>query len=276
MKLTGRNLIFLSLLVAVLVGATIFFVVRGNTKEVNNTLNQYDEIKKIDENTEIIKEIPAEALAQPKTFKDLVNQVERKVSVVKDTFFSKPNVLLNVTFTSQAPLSVWDELHEEACEEASMIMVESYVKKLALDKDIAEQKIQEQVKWQTEHGYDIDINIRQAQDILKTYYKVENTEVINNPTLDDMKKRLSEGKVIIIPAAGRQLGNPYYTPPGPEYHMLVIIGYDDAQKEFITNDPGTRRGAGYRFNYDVLMNAIHDWNNGDVENGGKVVLAVGI
>jgi len=39
--------------------------------------------------------------------------------------------------------------------------------------------------------------------------------------------------------------------------MLVLTGYD--RKRFVTNDPGTRRGQGYEYKYDVLLEAIHDW-----------------
>lgn len=68
------------------------------------------------------------------------------------------------------------------------------------------------------------------------------------------------------------LGNPYFTPPGPIYHMLVIKGYN--LTEFITNDPGTRRGADYVYSYQTLMKAIHDWNNGNVESGKSATISV--
>jgi len=73
-----------------------------------------------------------------------------------------------------------------------------------------------------------------------------------------------------VPAAGRELGNPNFTDPGPLYHMLVVRGY--TENNFITNDVGTRKGENYQYKYDVLMNAIHDWNGGDVNNGQRVVI----
>ena len=62
---------------------------------------------------------------------------------------------------------------------------------------------------------------------------------------------------IIIPAAGRDLHNPFFSGAGPFYHMLVVIGYSD--NGFITNDPGTKQGEQYWYSSDVLLNALHDW-----------------
>jgi hypothetical protein len=72
---------------------------------------------------------------------------------------------------------------------------------------------------------------------------------------------LVSGKLVIIPAAGRLLGNPNFSGQGPIYHMLVVRGFDNKTGEFITNDPGTRKGEGYRYKYSVLINAIHDWSH---------------
>jgi len=61
------------------------------------------------------------------------------------------------------------------------------------------------------------------------------------------------------------LGNPYFRTPGPIYHMLVVKGYDE--DEFITNDVGTKRGDGFRYKYDRLISAIHDWDHQSAEGG---------
>jgi len=37
--------------------------------------------------------------------------------------------------------------------------------------------------------------------------------------------------------------------------MIVIRGFDPATKEFITNDPGTKRGEFYRYDIDLLEKA---------------------
>ncbi|MBU1911108.1 hypothetical protein KKG16_01695, partial [Patescibacteria group bacterium] len=89
-----------------------------------------------------------------------------------------------------------------------------------------------------------------------------------------IKEELIKGNPIIIPAAGRDLDNPYFSGEGPWYHMLVIKGYD--KKRFITNDPGTRRGEGYKYEYSVLLNAVHDWTGikEDIRNGDQIMLVI--
>ena len=69
------------------------------------------------------------------------------------------------------------------------------------------------------------------------------------------------------------LGNPYYKQPGPIYHALVLKGYTKDGK-FITNDPGTKRGADYLYDPQVILNAMHEWNSGDVEHGRKMAIVV--
>ena len=203
----------------------------------------------------------------------VVDKVTQTVEDVHDTYISKANVLYNVPFTSQAPFSNWNPPYDEACEEASMIMAYYYFNNLTINNDIADEEILKQVAWQEINGYTIDINAAEVNDVLKKYYGLTSS-LIQNPTVEDIQKSLDGGSLVIIPAAGRMLGNPNFTSPGPVYHMLVVIGYDTKQREFITNDPGTRNGEHYRYDFDVFMNAIHDWNGGDVNNGQKVVVVV--
>jgi hypothetical protein len=40
--------------------------------------------------------------------------------------------------------------------------------------------------------------------------------------------------------------------------MLVIKGYDN--NEFITNEVGTKRGDGFKYKYQQLIDAVHDWD----------------
>jgi hypothetical protein len=70
------------------------------------------------------------------------------------------------------------------------------------------------------------------------------------------------------------LGNPYFSGDGPPYHMLVLTGYK--RGKFITNDPGTRRGEGYMYKEDVIMNAIHDWagSKETIRDGEKAMMVV--
>ncbi len=121
-------------------------------------------------------------------------------------------------------------------------------------------------------GYGLSMTAEQTVDIIQKYSDYS-ARVIENPTVDQLKELLVKGEPIIIPAAGRKLGNPFFTGIGPLYHMLVIRGYTKDGK-FITNDPGTRHGENYTYDASVLMNAIGDWNNGDPEHGAKRVVII--
>lgn len=187
-----------------------------------------------------------------------------------------------VAFASQAPFANWDALHEEACEEAAMIMAVKYFKKEPLSPHLMEQGILSLVKWEEENGYQVDVNADEATFILKNYFEVS-AKTTTDLSVENIKKQLLAGQLIIVPAAGRQLGNPNFTGAGPIYHMLVIRGYDENNGQFITNDPGTRKGEGYRYKYQKLLEAVHDWDHqlaeggmtdGEMEQGKKVMIIV--
>ena len=171
---------------------------------------------------------------------------------------------LPVLFAQQAPFANWDEVHEETCEEASMIMVARYFKGQPLTEAIMEEELQKILKWQEEHGYKVDATAEETIQILKDYFKLE-ARLSEEVTADRIKYELSQGNLIIVPAAGRELKNPNFKQPGPIYHMLVVKGYND--REFITNDPGTRKGNGYKYSYETLLGATHDWDHELAKDG---------
>lgn len=169
-------------------------------------------------------------------------------------------VNIDVPFISQAPYAIWDELHNHACEEAAIIMVYYYLIGKELTRDVGEQEIQSMVDWQIENwGGHFDLSAEQITQLFEGYFGYENIKLVYDFEIDDTKQELARGNPIIVPAAGRLLKNPYFTPPGPEYHVLVIKGYDNKKSEFIINDPGTKRGADFRYSYQVLENAVRDF-----------------
>ncbi len=78
----------------------------------------------------------------------------------------------------------------------------------------------------------------------------------------DILEELERGNLVLAPANGQALDNPHFTPPGPAHHFLVIKGYDYDRAEFITNDPGTRLGAGYRYPAEKLIAALRAYPTG--------------
>ncbi len=186
-------------------------------------------------------------------------------------------LLKAVPFTSQAPYGKWDLVHEEACEEASLIIVHSFATgRTQLTKAYSEEQIQALKEYQLKTtGQFIDSDMEELMEIAKGFYELE-LEVVYDFELEDIKKQLRRGSPVIIPTAGRRLGNPNFTPPGPLYHNLVVIGYDEDKSEFITHDPGTRNGENYRYDQQLLYNAIHDYpgDKTKIETGRKAMVVL--
>jgi hypothetical protein len=171
--------------------------------------------------------------------------------------------LLAVPFLAQAPFGKWDPLHEDACEEASLVMVKHF---LAGDKNISliggDTELINLVNYETKQGYGISISVEQLATIAKDFANMPNGRVKNNITVDDIKRELVAGRPVIIPAAGKMLNNPNFRNGGPLYHMLVVKGYDATG--FITNDPGTRLGENFHYSFYNLFQSIQNWD----ENSG--------
>lgn len=180
---------------------------------------------------------------------------------------------LKVPFIVQAPYANWDEVHQEACEEVAMIMADQYfdgVKKISTNN--ADWEILKLVDWENENlGFFKDTNTIETAQILKDYFNL-NAEISEEVTADKIKQALLENKIVILPTAGRVLDNPYFSGEGPIYHMLIVRGWD--KNNFVTNDPGTKRGENFKYSYENLLNAVHDWNNGDIYNGEKLMIIV--
>ena len=58
------------------------------------------------------------------------------------------------------------------------------------------------------------------------------------------------------------------------YHNLFLVGYDG--DKIIANDPGTKRGESYKYEIDILYNAIHDFTGylEDMEKGRKAMIVL--
>jgi len=294
-----KSLIFFPILTAILILAV--FLVNKKNEELSQPVNflkatqpiimENPELQKTPEEVAIITEKALESVTLPDKHSN------------------------TVAFTSQAPYAKWDDLHDEACEEASIIMAHNYL--IETDKieiRTAEDEIQKMVTFQKEYfGFHKDLTAEEMIELANKFYKEEyqlidlsseestpenkkittseesvpkteeilateeTTQIsINEEKIEYIKKELSNGNIFIIPAAGQKLENPYFRIPGPLYHALIIIGYDDSKKEFITHDPGTRRGENYHYSQEVIWNAIHDFpsKRTNILQGAKNIILV--
>jgi hypothetical protein len=176
-----------------------------------------------------------------------------------------PSVLIEgVPFTSQAPFGNWSDPKEQhGCEEASLIMAAYWIKGKELTPETALKEISVMSDFEQEkYGNYYDTSAADTLQLFKDYYDYTKADARYGVGLEEMKIELAKGNILVAPMDGRRLKNPHYTAPGPERHQLVVIGYDDAAKEFVTNDPGTKFGKAYRYDYDVFMEAMRDYPTG--------------
>lgn len=184
----------------------------------------------------------------------------------------KANINLKVPYTMQAPFSNWAEPWQNACEEASILMAYYYFANKTFTKEIARDEILKLVSWQNENFSSYLDTTAEETGLMAQKNWGYNYEVLDNPTVEQIKSYLNKGLPVLVPLAGRLLGNPYFKQPGPIYHMVVIKGYTTDGK-FITNDPGNGHGYGYLYSYNTIMSAMHDWNKtGDITEGAKKIL----
>ena len=168
---------------------------------------------------------------------------------------------INLHFTTQAPYGNWAEPWQNACEETSVIMVDTFYKGDTLSKEKAKQEILRVFNLKTKQfGASKDESMDRVADLINSADLVWKAKVVVAPTLDDIKNELAEQRPVIIPVDARKLtSNPRYEVSTVKYHVFILSGYDDEKQQFIAQDPGISRGANFRYGYDEIMNAISDY-----------------
>ncbi|MCX6792903.1 MAG: C39 family peptidase [Candidatus Falkowbacteria bacterium] len=232
----------------------IFFVWQVPKNQIENI-----EINQANTTIEVLVE-ERKDLKPPAVVKTETNNEQIKV----ETTISKL-VDQVVPFTSQAPFGGWsDERQQDGCEEASALMAVYWARGDKLSKLVAWEKISDISDFELRnYGEYRDITLDDVVDhVFKDYFSYEKVELQANVSIDDIISELNKGNLVLAPMDGQKLHNPYFTAPGPERHMIVIRGYDPTTKEFITNDPGTKRGEAYRYNEDILYEAIRVYPTG--------------
>lgn len=190
-----------------------------------------------------------------------VGEVMEKAAVIPKA----EKVLLSVPFTSQAPFGDWrDSRQQNGCEEASVLMAVSWARGQTFSKNEALEKILSASKFLEEkYGEYRDSSSADTLNwLIKDYLGYSQAVLKEEITVEDIINELNQGNLVITAMNGQIMHNPYYTPPGPYEHMIVIRGYDPEKKSFITNDPGTRHGELFSYDAKVLYDAIRDYPTG--------------
>lgn len=183
-----------------------------------------------------------------------------KDNVLKqETLPAGRQVNLKVPFTIQSPDQKWDEVYKEGCEEASILMVYSFLNNKSIAVDSAMKDIGNMINLQNEiFGGQYNLSATTTAYIANKFFELQ-SEIVILKSIEDVKRIVSNGNPLILPTLGRELKNPNFKEPGPIYHMLVVKGYTKSG-DMITNDPGTRKGKDYLYNPQILFNAIGDWD----------------
>jgi hypothetical protein len=184
------------------------------------------------------------------------------------------SVIHEVQFFPQAPQGNWSLPWKETCEEASIALGYHYYLGEKITLQDFKTDLLDMVEWQEKNfGYYKDTTISETAELLSGYYDFDDHWLLDEPTITDLKKELADNHLIVAPFAGQMLGNPYFTGLGPDYHMALIVGYDE--EHFIVHDVGTRRGEDFEYEHETVMNALHDWvPSGEVRQGAKRVLVL--
>lgn len=184
---------------------------------------------------------------------------------------------LDVPFLSQAPKKDWAMPYQEACEEASALMVQAYFagKRTNFSPEEGDQAILAIVDWAAaQYGPElVDMTAAEVATMVEGYMPGLKATVKPLKSANDIKRELAKGFPVILPADGKRLENPRFRNGGPRYHMLVIKGYLEDGR-WITNDPGTQFGENFLYSQQNLLDSARDWNGGDVPNGASVMLVV--
>jgi len=177
--------------------------------------------------------------------------------------------LINVPFICQAPFGNWS-IHEDACEEAAILMNHAYLERAKLTLEYADQELLNMRKWQREHyGYEKDLSCTEAAKFIHDYYGYKHIKIFNNIESLDIKREISNNNLVIVPVMTHSLLNPHYGPRNV-YHFVLIKGY--TPEGVITNDAGVKEGEGYFYPWEVIFSAIDSQK--EKMNQGRVMLVI--
>ena len=186
-------------------------------------------------------------------------------------------VLLQVPFTTQAPLNNWAQ-HQESCEAATLTMLVLYWQHnaaLVVDPRAADAWINQIDSWKPA----LDLTNTQMGELAEKHFGYSYQLVPNDPKV--IAEQLAAGRPLIAEVRTHALGNTRYPGYSNHYeqtgysvpHFILIIGYD-ATGVFL-NDPGISGGRGYHISFAQLTNAIASLDkHHPALNQGQVLLLV--
>jgi len=175
-------------------------------------------------------------------------------------------IKLGVPFVTQIPDGRWVKPYSEACEESSIVMIDAYYagETGTIGSKTSKQRMQPYFDYQNElYGDNDDSDAWRTADMVYSTARNFRAEVVEYPTMNDIQTELRAGRPVMTFHHGYSLQNkliPFSDTPS-SFHVVVLVGYDDSRKQFIVHEPGMREGGFYRYDYDVIMNSMTDYNH---------------
>jgi hypothetical protein len=170
------------------------------------------------------------------------------------------HVLLQVPFTTQAPLNDWAR-HQESCEAANLTQLWLYWnhdRSVVIDPHAADNYIHMIDSWKSQPDLnDVMVGQLAQQHWSYSYRILPNTKQV-------IEEQLAAGRPLLAEVRTHGLGNPRYPGYSSHFeqtgwsvpHFVTIIGYDSSGVWL--NDPGISWGRGYHITYGQLAHAIDD------------------
>ena len=216
-----------------------------------------------------------------------IDQTIKEVNEIRETIIPEPTViqsdglphkyLIKTTFVPQAPEKNWDQPWQDACEEAAILTVHYYYQSSTPSISQIVADLNNLFQTETDFGFTHDVNLSQMATVSAKLFDLK-SEKITHPTVEIIKNYISQNIPVIVPANGKTLfkENTHFKSGGPWYHNVVILGYDDAKKQFIVHDVGTQFGSYFHYSYDLLLQANHDFPSSgqkeDINKGDQTIL----
>jgi hypothetical protein len=171
------------------------------------------------------------------------------------------SVNLAVPHIWEIPDGLWVKPWNGACEEASIAMIDQYYlgqNKLIFGRIESKRLMQPLFGIEDKiFGYNSDTNAEENARLIN-YYTSFSAKIIQNPTLEEIINELKSGRPVISMHYGYALNNPRHSfrQGGSSYHVMVINGFDDQNKQFLVNDSELKDGLDFRYNYDTILESL--------------------
>lgn len=179
------------------------------------------------------------------------------------------SVRLSVPYVSQVPQGNWVLPWSQACEEASIAMVQYFYEgKLGPTVAEGEAFMEKQIAWE-----DANLNKNQDTNADETASVIESNagfdvSVKRDPTLEEIKDELRKRRPVIALIDMHKLYGE--RPATDSFHVLVINGFDEAKRVFFVEDPARENAKSY--SYETVMGALHDFNADSKEADGPATV----